>query len=333
MFAVPIASVETLKQEAPRWAGCGLTIGNFDGVHRGHQAILDDLATSTHHRGLPVVALTFEPHPVQFFRPEHPPFRLAVPVQKYHLLRACGVDYPLFLSFDRTLADLDGERFVREILVETLAPSLVVVGYDFNFGKGRLGTPASLRASCLRLDIQARVVHPFRWEGEIVSSSRIRHAIRDGALPKARALLGRPYALVGQVVEGEHRGRTLGFPTANVRPANDLLPPHGVYVTYLETGGRLIRSVTNIGIRPTFGGGEVTVESFALEGRGEGVPGYGQPVALHLLERIRSEIRFDSSEQLVRQIERDVSQGEQVLREDAATDIVRGVFEPVDVRW
>jgi riboflavin kinase/FMN adenylyltransferase len=306
-----------------RWSGCALTIGNFDGVHRGHRAILEHIrATATQHNNV-AVAITFEPHPVRFFRPQAAPFRLTTPSQKLTLLRRFGVDHPLFLKFDTSVAELEPEIFVRDVLLARFDPALAVVGYDFNFGKGRRGTPELLQTLFREAGREAHLQPAVHVEGQVVSSTRVRHAVGQGDVAEARALLGRPYALVGRIAPGAGRGHVLGFPTSNLACENELWPANGIYAGYLEVAGQLWAAATNIGVRPTFGESLRIVESFVFDRRAPAdLDLYGQPVALHLTHRLRDELKFDAVDDLIAAMHQDVAQCQALLDVDDPSDVV-----------
>ena len=285
-----------------------VTIGNFDGMHIGHQAIVEEARRRAREHDARVVALTFEPHPVAFFRPDEAPVRLSPPPYKFDLIADAGVDTVVALTFDESLAGQSPEAFVESILVDSLKARHVVVGEDFRFGKKRAGDTKSLKQLGQPLGMGCSVVDFITWRGEPVSSTRIRRAIDQGQLEAAQAMLGRPHRLYGEVVHGEQRGRKLGFPTANMEVVQMAQPPAGVYATTLaRAGGAHWRAITNIGERPTFGGGERTVETFVLDDRvADDLDLYGEEVELDLYRRVREERAFDSPKALVAQIERDI---------------------------
>jgi riboflavin kinase/FMN adenylyltransferase len=317
-----LSALPELRTAASTLAGCALTVGNFDGVHRGHQRIVQRLAREAA-SDAKRVALTFEPHPVRFFRPDAAPFRLTTPPQKLLLLRHYGIHAPVTLQFDRDLSNLEPEAFVRDVLAGIFAPSLVVVGYDFNFGKNRRGNPELLLKELADLGIRGAVQTAVTDDEIVISSTRLRQAVRAGDVGLARRLLARPYALLGRVVEGAGRGRALGFPTANLSPLNELLPAFGVYASILEVADERWRSITNLGVRPTFGGGDVTAETFVLDERApDDLQLYGRGVAVHLIEHLREERKFPSPAALVAQIEQDIERCRAILEAEAGGDIV-----------
>lgn len=288
-----------------------VTIGNFDGVHIGHQAIFRHIRQLADERGVPAVALTFAPHPVRYFRKDAPPFRLTTDAQKASLIGQYGLDATVVLPFDEELAGLTPVEFVDRVLVGGLNAGYVVVGKDFAFGKGRAGTTADLERLCDERGIVAEIAEHVTLDGDPVSSTRVRRELAAANMDEIVRLLGRPYRIVGEVVEGDQRGRKLGFPTANIAPENALLPPHGVYATSLHVPELpALHSITNVGVRPTFGANEVTVECFVLS---HGVDEldldlYGETVELDFWRFVRDEKKFNGPEELVAQIKRDIAQ-------------------------
>ncbi len=300
----------TLKEAAEALVAPVVTIGNFDGVHLGHQAILSRVRELADERGTAAVALTFSPHPVRYFREDAPAFRLTTNHQKLDLLDQFGLDATVMLDFDADLAALTPEQFVDQIIDEGLDATCVVVGSDFRFGKGRAGDTTDLERLCRERGIGAEIAAHVELDGEPISSTRVRRELAQGHMEEIVRLLGRPYRIEGEVVEGDQRGRKLGFPTANIATTNPLLPPNGVYATSLHVEGLpSLHSITNVGTRPTFGGDDVTVESFVLSHDADDVDLdlYGQNVELDFWKFVRHEKKFDSPEELVAQIKEDVS--------------------------
>lgn len=292
-----------------------VAVGNFDGMHIGHQAIFDEAVAEATGRGATVVALTFEPHPIAFFRPDEAPVRLSPPPYKFELMEHFGAEVVVALTFDESLAKTTPEAFVDQILVNALKARHVVVGADFRFGKGRAGDTQTLQALGEPRGMGCAIVDSVTWRDEPVSSTRIRSAVKAGRMSAVRAMLGRPYRLYGDVVRGEARGRALGFPTANLDVADMALPAPGVYATALaRRRGERWRAITNIGHRPTFGGGALTVETFVLDDSvDEELDLYGESMELDLYRRVREEQSFDSPDELVAQIERDIAQVRNIL--------------------
>lgn len=291
-----------------------VTLGFFDGVHTGHRATVGRAVVAAAERGLRAVAMTFDPHPLVVLKgPEHAPRLLCSARRRAELLLDCGVDLVVVLPFDETRARQPHADFEGEVLERTLRARHVVVGENFTYGHRARGSVTTLRswadAHGARLHVQ-RLVRAM--DGATVSSSEIRRRLAvDGDVTWARAALGRPFALSGPVVAGEGRGRTIGFPTANVAIDDRLLvPAHGVYAGWVSAGGARSPMVANIGSRPTFAGTGTSVEVHLLA---DGRDLYGQTVVAELEHRLRRELRFDGVDDLVAQIDRDVMRARELL--------------------
>ncbi len=294
------------RDDPPR--GGVLTVGNFDGVHLGHQEILRTVVTRARELDAPAAAMTFDPHPVKVLRPAEAPRLLTTMPQRLQLLERTGVDATLVVPFVRELARMRAEEFVREVLVRRLAIREVHIGSNFRFGADREGTVGLLQAMGRELGFEANGVPPVVVEGDVVSSTRVRRAVARGKVEEAWALLGRPSFVDGNVFRGERLGRRLGFPTLNIAVENELFPAHGVYVTvvHIPSFGRSFPSVTNIGVRPTvYENYTTTVESHLLDFTADV---YREKVRLFFLHRLRDEKVFGSTLQLVAQIRRDVEE-------------------------
>ncbi len=289
-----------------------LTLGNFDGVHRGHQALLARVCQRATLLGGTSIVVTFDPHPLKILAPEKCPPLITTTQQKIRLLERYGIALTCCFSFTREFANQEAEEFVEEILYKRIRVKEVYVGYDFAFGKGRKGTPELLKTMGTRLDFHVEVVNPVQAEGEIVSSTRIRHLIRRGAMQEASQFLGRPYALEGKVVPGFQQGRELGFPTANVIPFNDLIPANGVYVTETYYQNRCYASITNIGTNPTFQRDQRRIETHLFDFHGQL---YDQEIEMAFLAKIRDEQAFPSVTALVEQIKQDIAYAKEFFRE------------------
>ena len=288
-----------------RHRGCVATIGNFDGVHLGHQAVLGQLAERGAELGLPAAVITFEPQPREFFGRGEMPARLTRFREKLQVLRRFSVEWVVCLRFNRALADMPAAEFVRRLLVEGLAVRYLVVGDDFRFGKGRQGNFAMLHAAGLKHGFQVASMHTFNVDGVRVSSTRIREALAKDDLATAEKLLGRPYRMCGRVVHGDERGRAIGFPTANVHLHRKNSPVSGVYaVEVFGLEKEPLRGVANVGTRPTVGGTESRLEVHLLD-FDEDI--YGRYVRVDFLHKLRPEHRFESLEALVAQIRKDAA--------------------------
>ena len=235
----------------PRWSHPVLALGNFDGVHRGHRKILDRVRRVASEHGATSVVMTFDPHPPRVVRPDKAPPLLMTTAQKLEAIEAAGVQGTAIVRFTPELSKWDPETFVRAVLVDWLHVSEVWVGANFLFGRDRAGTFTLLRTLGARFGFNAEKIDPVRYKDFVVSSTRVRRLVNEARVDEAGALLGHQYFIDGTVVQGDQRGRTIGFPTANVSTANELLPPHGVYATTVSLDGLVYPSVTNIGVRPT----------------------------------------------------------------------------------
>jgi riboflavin kinase / FMN adenylyltransferase len=292
--------------------GSVVTLGNFDGIHLGHQALIGGAVAEAKKNRLPSIVLTFEPHPLKVLAPERAPKMLLSHKDKMQLLQSCGVDIVIIQNFDLAFAKITAQEFVHGILVERLRARGVWVGMDLRFGQGRKGTVADLRRWGSESGFSVTTIEPILVDGERVSSSRIRQLVLNGRVDAVAPMLGRYHFLSGRVVDGHHRGRELGFPTANISSRNEVIPADGIYATLFHLGERRLCSVSSIGLNPTFGAGPRTVESYILN-FAESI--YNESVKLSFVKRIRDEMKFASVTELVGQIRRDVSSAEALFRE------------------
>jgi riboflavin kinase/FMN adenylyltransferase len=295
--------VRGLPSVPPERRPSAVALGVFDGVHLGHRAILGAAVAHAHATGSPALACTFEPHPMEVLQPDRAPLPITTLDERLELIAACGIDAAIVLDFTRELAAVEPEAFVKDVLVDRLAARQVVVGFNHRFGRGARGDAALLRDLGSRLSFSVDVIDPLMVDGAPVSSTAIRAALGRGDLEAAARMLGRPYSLPGKVVAGVGRGRTLGFPTANVAPDRPVLVAAGVYACTAELGGHRRRAVVNVGVRPTFGEETLAVEAYLLDFSGDL---YGQTLRLLFVSRIREERRFPSVEALRAQIAADV---------------------------
>ncbi len=304
--------VSSLSEASDALAGrpCVLGIGNFDGLHLGHQAILQSIARRSSEFGLPSVVMTFEPHPIQVIAPEKAPKRINTPEQKLRQICDYGIELLFVVHFDLEFASLSPDAFIRQFLVTGLRARTVCVGNNFAFGHRQAGSVETLRL--WHRDFDLHIVPPVMYRGNPVSSTEVRKAVNDGAVSAASRLLGRWYEIEGRIASGAGRGRRLTVPTLNLESDNELVPKHGVYVSRIALDkGTLLDSVTNIGVRPTFGVDGMTIETFVLRDQ---VPAAAQFGRLQFLHRIRDEKRFDSPELLSSQIARDVGKASRFFR-------------------
>jgi len=286
-----------------RWMQPVLALGNFDGLHRGHRKILDRLARVADERNATSVVMTFDPHPPRVVRPDKAPPLLMTKAQKLEALQRAGVDGVAIVRFTPDLSRWDPETFVRAVLVDWLGVAEVWVGANFLFGHNRAGNFSMLRALGGRYGFRTGQIDPVRYKDFVVSSTRIRRLISEGRVDEAGALLGHSYYVDGSVIRGDQRGRTIGFPTANLCTDNELLPPHGVYATTTTIAGIVHRSVTNIGVRPTIDtSGRATVETHIFDIDRDL---YGVSIRVGFVQRLRDERAFASVELLRAQIAAD----------------------------
>jgi len=309
----PEARVFRGLPEVPEGFGpCALTIGNFDGVHAGHREILRRVVKVAREGGWRAAAMTFDPHPTRVIAPERAPRLMTTPEQRITAMAAEGIEQVLVLPFDATVALWSPDYFVREILVRKLKARAVLVGEDFRFGHKHAGDAALLRVLGAELGFVTEFVPPVIRRGARVSSSRIRDLVETGQVGRACRLLTRPFALEGTVVSGHGIGSRQTVPTLNLKPDFEILPARGVYVTRTRdlTGGMEWRGVTNVGMRPTFNGDALTIETFLLGELG-GTP---RQIRVEFLARVRAERKFSSAEALKERIFKDVRSAERYFR-------------------
>lgn len=289
---------------APR---CVLTIGNFDGVHRGHQAMLSSLASVARQRGVAATVLTFEPHPVEFFAPERAPARISKLRDKLAEFELCGIDQVIVLRFNAGLADLSADDFVQQVIVDGLHAGHVLVGDDFKFGAKRLGDYDYLNRLAPQYGFDTARMNSFEVDGQRVSSTLVREALQGGDMQKVRALLGRPYYISGHVVHGRKLGRELGFRTLNVRFGHQNSAASGIFVaSVLGLESQPLPGVVSVGVRPTVDSSkEVLAETHVFDWWGNA---YGKVVCVELLHKLRDEMKFPNLDALKEGIARDCEQ-------------------------
>lgn len=287
-----------------------VAIGNFDGVHRGHRAVIGTAIEQARSFGKPALALTFEPHPRAFFRPDEPMFRLTPEPMKLARLAETGLDGAVVLGFDAALAAKDAESFVADILVGQLGVAMVVAGFDFHFGKGRSGSPAFLREAGARHGFRVEIVPPLLDEGAQISSSAIRAALAQGRVEQAADMLGAPWEIEAEVIHGDKRGRELGYPTANMRLDPSIQLAHGIYAVTLEIDGVKRPGVASFGRRPTFDDGAPRLESFVFDFSGDL---YGKRLRVAFHAYLRPELKFDGIEALIAQMDIDSAKARAAL--------------------
>ena len=287
-----------------------LAIGNFDGVHRGHRAVIDAARALARDQGVAALALTFEPHPRTFFSPKTAPFRLTPEPEKLAQLAQAGLDGAIVLGFGAALAAVEAEAFVADILIGRYGVSGVVVGFDFHFGRARAGSPAFLMASGARHGFKVEVVEPMRDEGDPISSTAIRNALAAGQVGHAAHMLGRPFGFTARVIHGDKRGRELGFPTANLELPDGAELAFGVYAVRARHGGQWLDGVASYGRRPTFDNGRPLFEVHLFDFAGDL---YGAELKVELAAYLRPELKFDGIAELIAQMHVDAAQARAVL--------------------
>jgi riboflavin kinase / FMN adenylyltransferase len=282
--------------------GMVVAMGNFDGVHLGHRAVINAALQMGRAHGQPALAVTFEPHPRSFFSPNTPQFRLTDETAKLRLLAGTGLAGAVVMTFDKRRAGTSAQDFIHHDLIERLGISGIAVGYDFHFGKGRAGSPSLLVSEAPRLGIEVDVQAHVDVDDRPVSSSAIRMALAEAQIDEATAMLGGPWFITGEVIHGDKRGRDLGYPTANIRLDKNCGLKHGIYAVRVGLGERRFEGVASFGRRPTFDNGAPLLEIFLFDFNGDL---YGQSLDIAFVAFIRDELKFDSVEALIRQMDDD----------------------------
>jgi riboflavin kinase/FMN adenylyltransferase len=303
--------IEDLRFTREEFSSPALTIGSYDGLHVGHQEIIKRVIEKARSWGGESVILTFEPHPVKVLYPQ-----LNIPLitpykKKMLLLEKFGTDVTINLPFTRDLYEMSAPQFVEEIIHKRIGPLVVVVGFNFTFGKSRTGTADFLKRMGGELGFEVEIVPPYTVGHEVVSSTRIRELISRGNIKDANRMLGRDFIILGKVIHGHSRGKELGYPTANLEITQDLYPKEGVYAAYVTLGEEAYRGVVNIGTNPTFGDEEFSVEVFLFDYHGDL---YGRELRVALVDRLRDEKTFPTSDTLVRQMQKDIQQTKELLK-------------------
>ena len=307
-WAVKFGS-EATQQTAQR--GAVVSIGNFDGIHLGHQKILRTVVEKARQQQAVGTVITFDPHPLKVLRPAQAPPLVCTLRQRLDAFASLGIEAALVLRFDMSLAARSPQQFVDEFLAGPLRAKAVLVGGNFRFGHKQAGNAATLHEMGTRLGFAVEIVDPVVSNGEVVSSTAVRRAVSEGRAADAARLLGRPFALTGEIRRGEGRGSTILVPTLNLAPEQELLPKTGVYATETLVDGRLFRSATNVGFRPTFNGTSLSVESHLFGFNEQRTAG---PLEVRFREHLRDERKFSGPEELRKQITSDLEQAGQFFR-------------------
>lgn len=290
------------------------TFGVFDGLHLGHQAVIHEVVGEANSRHLLSVVLAFYPHPMAFLAPERCPPILTPRQKRLELLEELGVDIAIFVQFDAYLAQMSPSAFVQDVLADKLCARQVIVGYACQFGKNRAGNAQVLQSLGVQFNFNVTIMPPTLVKGMPVHSTRAREAVTQGELDLAAELLGRPHSIMGRIIQGDGRGRQLGYPTANIHVENQIHPPNGVYAIRAKLDGRLYGGILNMGVRPTVDGLRYQIEAHLFEFAEEV---YGKEIEIFFIKNIREERRFPDLESLVKQIGRDVKVAQGIL--DAET--------------
>jgi len=287
-------------------------MGNFDGIHLGHQTLILRTVEDSKQQGFPSTVLTFEPHPLRVLAPERAPLLILSYDDKLALFQSFGVDIVIAQSFNRQCASIAADDFVRRFLVDRLKVRKLWVGRDLRFGQSRRGEVNDLVRLAADGGFQVGVLDPILLQGVRISSSRIRQLVQEGRVDEVKPMMGRYHFVSGRVVTGHRRGRDLGFPTANISSPTEVVPLNGIYATLLQIKNEQWLSVSSIGVNPTFGDGPRTIESFILDFDGDI---YGEPVKLSFVKRIREERKFVMIKDLVAQMHEDVNRAKAIFKE------------------
>lgn len=311
MTAHSMRIVHGYRQVPPEIRDAALAIGNFDGVHRGHQALLLEALKQARAKGRPAGVMVFEPHPREFFRPDEPHFRLTTLDEKLRLIERLGLDFSVVLTFDAELAGLPASRFISDVLVGALHVGHVVIGYDFFFGKGRSGNPETMRAAGLEHGFDVTVIPPVAEAGEVFSSSAIRAKLSAGDVRGAALDLGHWWRVSGVVSGGAKRGAGLGFPTANITLPRGTALAHGIYAVRVYVGGERHGGAAYLGTRPTFDHGPPVLEVFMFDFEDDL---YGKEIQVEFLDFIREDQRFPDAGALIAQMQVDCARAREIIQ-------------------
>ena len=295
-----IKGIENLKRS---FRNPVVTLGNFDGIHLGHQRIFEKVIGEAKRINGESVVITFDPHPLKILYPEQCPPLLTSFKKKMMLIEKTGIEKVLCIPFTRAFAEISPLEFVQQVLAERVKAKKIIVGYNYRFGRGKTGNVETLKSYCQLFNVEVEVVSALTVDGIIVSSSKIRELLKEGEVEKASTLLGKDYPVIGRVIEGARRGHLLGFPTANLEVSDELYPKPGVYAVGVEWHDQLFHGVANIGFNPTFDPKVFSIEVYILN-FDQNI--YGDEIQVSFRRRIRDEIRFNSPSDLIDQIKQDV---------------------------
>jgi riboflavin kinase/FMN adenylyltransferase len=309
--------ITDLKEITTPFTRSVITLGNFDGLHLGHQELIRKVIRRAKETGARSIVVTFRPHPLKILAPEKCPPLISIYEEKIKLFEKLGIDVLVKIPFTLDFAKMTPGDFVKGILCDMLGAKEIFVGFNYRFGRGREGNITTLKALGERLGFTVREVEQVSLDGEVISSTKIRHLLRDGEVEHAARLLGRTYTITGIVVKGDGRGKDLGFPTANIAPKHSIIPAHGVYAVRLFVRDRFYDGIANIGMRPTFDKNVLTVEVHVFDFN-EDI--YGEDISLYFIGKIRDEKKFGSAGELIDQIRSDVG---------VARDLLSGHSAPI----
>jgi len=304
--------ITDLSKITERFAKSVITLGNFDGIHLGHQELVRMVIRRAREINGQSMVVTFRPHPLKVLAPETCPPLISIYEEKIQLFEKLGIDVLVKIPFSLLFAEMTPREFVKGVLCDILGAKDIFVGYNYRFGKGREGTTQTLKQMGREFGFNVHEVEQISLDGEVISSSKIRQFLKDGEVEHAARLLGRPYAITGIVIKGDSRGKTLGFPTANIASKHSIIPSNGVYAVKLLARERCLDGIVNIGVRPTFDTKSLAIEVHVF-GFNEDL--YGEEITLFFIRRIREEKKFETAEALIGQITRDISTAKDILSE------------------
>jgi riboflavin kinase/FMN adenylyltransferase len=304
--------ITDLNRITERFTNSVITLGNFDGIHLGHQELIRMVIRRAREINGQSMVVTFRPHPLKVLAPEKCPPLISIYEEKIQIFARLGIDVLVKIPFSLAFAEMTPRKFVKDILCDTLGAKDVFVGYNYRFGKGRDGTTETLKQMGREYGFSVQEVEQISLNGEVISSTKIRQFLKDGEVEHAARLLGRPYAITGIVIKGDSRGKVLGFPTANIASKHSIIPANGVYAVKLLARERCLDGIVNIGIRPTFDAKALTIEVHVF-GFNEDL--YGEEITLFFIRRIREEKKFATAEALIGQIARDIGIAKEILSE------------------
>jgi len=302
--------ITDLRKITERFTNSVLTLGNFDGIHLGHQELVRMVIGRAREIGGQSIVVTFRPHPLKVLAPEKCPPLISIYEEKIGLFEKLGIDVLVKIPFSLQFAEMTPREFVKGVLCDTLGAKDIFVGYNYRFGKGREGTTQMLKQMGREFGFKVHEVEQISLDGEVISSTKIRQLLKDGEVEHAARFLGRPYAITGIVIKGESRGKILGFPTANIASKHSIVPANGVYAVRLLARERCHDGIVNIGVRPTFDTRSLAIEAHVFSFNEDL---YGEEITLFFIRKLREERKFETVEKLIEQISKDIETAKEVL--------------------